>query len=186
MITETIGDKSYHKLLKYKQLIRSSFKLSEVPFKKWGLILSIISIRLIIETSSLIGWNLDILVNQSKSTTPYIKLTTILQYIFSSTSIVSIFLVVKMEKWRIWDLYCSFLINYLSSALKFLKLIHSSHFLTLSKLCLIFRMFNQNERIWLVDWSVTYTIYHRVRQEMTDRNMRKRNSLWNTWYGTRL
>ena len=34
MITETIGDKSYHKLLKYKQLIRSSFKLSEVPFKK--------------------------------------------------------------------------------------------------------------------------------------------------------
>ena len=34
MITETIGDKSFHKLLKYKQLIRSSFKLSEVPFKK--------------------------------------------------------------------------------------------------------------------------------------------------------
>ena len=36
MITETIGDNSYHKLLKYKQLIRSSFKLSEVPFKKIG------------------------------------------------------------------------------------------------------------------------------------------------------
>ena len=29
MITETIGDKSFHKLLKYKQLIRSSFELSE-------------------------------------------------------------------------------------------------------------------------------------------------------------
>ena len=118
----------------------------------------------------------------------YIKLLIILPHnlFSSSTSIVSIFLVVKMEKWRIWDLYCSFLINYLSSALKFLKLIHSSHFLTLSKLCLIFRMFNQNERIWLVDWSVAYTIYHRVRQEMTDTNMRKRNSLWNTWYRTRL
>ena len=105
-------------------------------------------------------------------------------YIFSSISTASIFLVVKMEKWRIWDLYCSFLINYLSSAQKFLKLILLSHFLTLYKLCLIFRMFNQNERMWLVDWSVTYTIYHRLRQEMTDGNMRKRNSLWNTWYRT--
>ena len=60
MITETIGDKSYHKLLKYKQLIRSSFKLSEVPFKKKGAYFephdeALISVRLIIETSSLTG-----------------------------------------------------------------------------------------------------------------------------------
>ena len=60
MIAETIGDKSYHKLLKYKQLIRSSFKLSEVPFKKIGSYFEhhqnkSLIIRLIIETSSLIG-----------------------------------------------------------------------------------------------------------------------------------